>query len=77
MLYTAGSGYSYVAESGHATRPVYVHRLVAYAHGEIDSLADPREVHHRDGCEWVNSPENLQALDHEVHAQHHLHGEAV
>ena len=69
-LTTTNDGYA--ALQTHGSRPVYVHRLVAYAHGELDSLADPRQVHHCDGCTWVNSPENLEAREPPEHADHHL-----
>lgn len=77
MIHTSGSGYTYLAEDNRTDRPVYVHRLVAYAHGLLDGLDDPREVHHTDGNPWLNSPENLQAVEHVEHYGHHLHGEAV
>lgn len=74
MLDTSGSGYTAVRECWDA-RPVYVHRLVAYAHGVIDSMTDPRHVHHVDsGRHWVNSPENLKAVDPDEHGSHHLNG---
>lgn len=74
-LTTTNDGYA--AIQTHGSRPVYVHRLVAYAHGEIDGLEDDRHVHHRDGCTWVNSPENLEACEHDRHGRHHLHGESL
>lgn len=76
-LYTAAGGYTYYAEDNSTDRPLYEHRLVAYAHGLIDDLDDPRQVHHLDGCPFLNSPENLLPIGHEEHYAHHLHGEAV
>ena len=57
VLRTSGSGYTYVESPDE--RPVYIHRLVAVAHGKMESLGDGRDVHHKDGITWVNSPENL------------------
>lgn len=50
-------------------RYVAVHRLVAYAHGDIDSLSDPREIHHRDTVPSHNAPSNLEALEASEHGQ--------
>lgn len=50
-------------------RYVAVHRLVAYAHGELESLAQPLEVHHRDGLKGMNGPANLEALTPREHGQ--------
>lgn len=74
-LNRSGDGYLEV-RSGDG-RSVYVHRLVAFAHGSIRSLADPRQVHHRNGLLDVNSPENLQAVDHPAHARFHLNETAL
>jgi len=45
------------------------HRLVAYAHGIIDSLDDPRDIHHIDGCRTNNGAANLEAVDPSDHVQ--------
>ena len=42
-------------------RYLYLHRLVAYAHGEIDGIAEAMDVHHENGDKWDNRPENLAA----------------
>lgn len=63
-----GDGYEWVGRSGQETKPVYIHRLVAYAHGEIDSLSDGRHVHHRISEPSCNWSENLQALPPDRHA---------
>lgn len=47
----------YDARAGH-DRYVYLHRLAAYAHGEISSLWDSRHVHHKNGDGWNNRPGN-------------------
>lgn len=50
---------------------VYVHRLIAYAHGKIDGLDDDRDVHHEapdlDHCKIANDPRRLYAVDHVEH----------
>jgi len=48
---------------------LYLHRLTAYAHGEIDSLDSPMHIHHLDADPWNNHPENLEALTPEQHEQ--------
>lgn len=58
-LGVSGSGYAeIVTDDGR----VYIHRLVAFAHGELDHLWERRDVHHIDGCVWRNSPENLRRV---------------
>ena len=61
------------SEVGH-DRYLYLHRLVAYAHGEIDDLWTDLEVHHVDHDRWNNQPENLEAREPEPHADYHLNG---
>lgn len=53
---------------------LYLHRLTAYAHGDLDGLDDHREVHHRDGDRWNNSPDNLEALEPRDHRRAHQVG---
>jgi len=60
------------AERG-GDRYVYLHRLAAYAHGELDSLGDSRHVHHRDCDPWNNHPDNLEAMTPEEHDRRHEH----
>ena len=67
-------GYRLLRIDGEETadgRPRYVavHRLVAYAHGELASLSQSLEVHHRDGLKGLNGPENLEALTPREHGQ--------
>jgi len=38
------------------------HRLIAYAHGEIDSLHEPVEIDHLTPIPWLNYPGNLEAV---------------
>ena len=61
------------SEVGH-DRYLYLHGLVAYAHGEIDDLWTDLEVHHVDHDRWNNQPENLEAREPEPHADYHLNG---
>jgi len=68
------SGYLMVEvppEDHSGTRPRYVavHRLVATAHGLLDGLDDPREVHHLDGCPVHNSVANLDSMDPREHGR--------
>lgn len=56
-----------------ADRTVYLHRLTAYAHGEIDSLWSDLHVHHVNGDGWDNDPDNLEGLtrpEHEAEEPH-------
>lgn len=50
-------------------RFVYLHRLTAYAHGLIDDLWAPVDVHHINCDGWDNRPENLEALERWEHAE--------
>lgn len=55
---------------GDGPRYVQVHRLVLYARGVLDSPRfedDPREVHHVDGTQGHNGPDNLDALSPGAH----------
>lgn len=50
-------------------RFVYLHRLTAYAHGLIDDLWEPVDVHHINCDGWDNMPGNLEALSRWEHAE--------
>jgi len=53
---------------------VYIHRLVAYAHGKLsfEGLCDPDTVvHHKSGHGLDNRPENLEVKSFEDHAGGH------
>jgi len=39
-------------------RYLYLHRLVAFAHGKIDDLWEEKHVHHINGDSWDNRPGN-------------------
>ena len=57
-------------DGGDGPRYVQVHRLVLFARGALDSprfADDPREVHHVDGTQGHNGPDNLDALSPEAH----------
>lgn len=64
---------AYSAELG---RDCYLqlHRLTAYAHGELESpwvADDPRHAHHRNSDGWDNRPSNLEARLPEEHGRYH------
>lgn len=71
-LGVSGSGYATVGDGPGADR-VYVHRLVAYAHGHIDGLDYPRDVNHQIHP-WVNAPDALNAEAAGPHRASHLNG---
>jgi len=48
---------------------LYLHRLTAYAHGELESLDSDKHVHHVDADRWNNQPENLEAMTPDEHAE--------
>lgn len=54
---------------GIGVRYVSVHRLAAYAWGILETMDDPREVHHLKEIGWFNAEENLVALPPEDHAR--------
>lgn len=52
-----------------------VHRLVAYAHRMIDfdELFDPSvNIHHKNGNQMMNAPENLEVMERGEHSRHHF-----
>jgi len=54
-------------------RYLYLHRLAAFAHDEIDGLWSELHIHHEDHDRWNNRPENLQAVKPQSHSDYHLH----
>lgn len=73
-LGVSGSGY---AEIVVGRDRVYIHRLVAYSHGELDHLYERRDIHHEDGCKWNNAPENLRRTMPDIHRAAHVNGGEV
>lgn len=68
------SGYVYLRAdgddvSGVGPRYVAIHRLASLAWGLIDSLDDPREIHHIDGVPTHNAEQNLEALGSDEHGR--------
>lgn len=63
------------SRAGH-DRYLYLHRLTAYAHGEIDSLWTDYHVHHLDHDRWNNQPSNLERRPPDEHCDYHLNGGA-
>lgn len=57
---------------GGADRYYYVHRLVAVAEFGVEAVKD-HDVHHVNGIEWDNRPENLEPRQPTRHARYHLH----
>ena len=54
---------------------IRVHRLVAYAHGMLDSkelFDESIHVHHKNGIAWINHPDNLEALSASEHMSLHF-----
>lgn len=49
---------------------LYLHRLTAYAHGIIDDLWAPVDIHHKNADGWCNlPPSNLEALPRWAHQE--------
>lgn len=52
---------------------LYEHRLHAYAHGVMESVFDPVDVHHVDGDTWRNTSENIEEKPRDAHAAEQPH----
>jgi hypothetical protein len=51
-------------------RGVAHHRVIAYAHGELDQLHDPEtEVDHLTPVPWLNYEANLEGVERDEHAR--------
>lgn len=57
-------------------RYVNLHRLVAYAHGELEHIRDDLDVHHLNGDRWDNRPSNLEAREPAEHGRYHANTSA-
>lgn len=69
-------GYSLVEASGDdspdpagARRYISIHRLAAFAWGELEDVLAEEEIHHCIPCPWYNAEENLLALPSDEHAR--------
>lgn len=63
LLTTTGSGHEQL--HGPDGEVIQHHRLILWAHGELDSVwfdEDAREVHHVEGVAWINGADVLLAL---------------
>jgi len=54
-----------------AKSQVRVHRLLAVAEYGFDEVAD-KHIHHKNGIEWDNRPENIEPLSPGEHARTHF-----
>jgi hypothetical protein len=71
-----GEGYEYVrCRAGNDDATVYIHRLTYVSEHGLDALPADWHVHHRKPIPWLNTPENLVAVDPDDHGRHHLFGE--
>ncbi|WP_226043428.1 HNH endonuclease signature motif containing protein [Natrinema sp. DC36] len=55
---------------------VYVHRLLAVAEYGFEEVVS-KEIHHRNGVQWDNRPENLEVLTPADHRRLHHGGESA
>lgn len=77
MLCTSGSGYTYYVEEA-GGKPLYIHRLNAYAEGLIDSpFYDGRTHIHHEASKWENSRDKLSAVECDAHCDHHCNGSTL
>lgn len=76
--YERWRSYEFVESEGRR-KDVYVsvHRLAAVAWGIIDGLDDERHVHHSISHPFLNTEDNLVAVEPDEHGAHHLQGEEV
>lgn len=72
MIHTNGNSYTEVRNPDRSrSAGVLHHRLIAFGMGEIESLSDGREVHHKNRVPWLNYPENIEAVDPTDHRVKH------
>ncbi|MFC7216462.1 HNH endonuclease [Saliphagus sp. GCM10025334] len=71
QFHTKSDGYERWSNTFDGTHyVVYVHRLLAVSEFGFDAVSD-MEVHHINGIEWDNRPENLELLSKSDHGRHH------
>jgi hypothetical protein len=58
----------YDPDVGH-DRFLYLHRCTAFAHGVIDSIFEPVDVHHSEPDKWDSRPVNLERRERHRHAE--------
>lgn len=70
-----GEGYEYATDTDPHTRqerPAYIHRLAALAWGVLEDVDDSRHVHHQTSVPWLNTEDNLEAVEPREHADYHI-----
>jgi len=74
-LHHTGLGYEYVrCRALGSDDTCYIHRLTIIAEHGVDALDPDQQVHHLNSIPWDNRPANLQVVEVEDHAEHHLYG---
>ena len=77
-LHSTGEGYEYVRDRSHDDdATVYIHRLTFVAEHGLDALPSDWHVHHEIPIPWLNTPDNLEAVDPDQHARYHLQNEPI
>jgi hypothetical protein len=72
-MHTTSDGYEYVRDRADGRDDTcYIHRLAFVAEYGFEALPKGYEVHHKLNIPWLNSPENLEAIEPIDHANHHL-----
>ncbi|MGM0590942.1 MAG: HNH endonuclease signature motif containing protein [Halobacteriota archaeon] len=77
-LHQTGEGYEYVrCRAGDDDATVYIHRLLYVAVHGLDALPSGWHVHHEIPIPWLNTPDNLVAVDPDAHGRYHLQNEPL
>lgn len=72
-LQMTGEGYEYVrCRANGDDSTAYIHRLTFVAAHGLDALEPNEHVHHKKPIPWLNTPDNLESVDHTDHARHHF-----
>lgn len=72
QYHTDHNGYEYwYTTVDSECRYVAVHRLLAVAEFGFDAVSD-NIVHHKNGLKWDNRRENIELMEHNEHASHHI-----